>query len=52
MGFALPPLLERLYSEVGNGGFGPGYELCGLSGGFAEDLQGLTLPDLYLTDTD
>ena len=52
MGFALPPLLERLYFEVGNGGLGPGYGLYGLSGGFAEDLQGLTLPDLYLTDTD
>ena len=33
-------------------GFLPGYGLYGLSRGFAEDLQGLTLPDLYLTDTD
>jgi len=24
LGFALPPLLVRLYREVGNGGFGPG----------------------------
>ncbi len=24
LGFALPPLLVRLYTEVGNGGFGPG----------------------------
>ena len=51
MGFALPPLLERLYLEVGNGGFGPGFGLYGISGGFAEDLQGLTLPDLYISET-
>ncbi|HEV7403649.1 MAG TPA: SMI1/KNR4 family protein [Chthoniobacteraceae bacterium] len=24
LGFALPPLLRRLYGEIGNGGFGPG----------------------------
>jgi hypothetical protein len=27
LGFALPPLLKRIYLEVGNGGFGPGYGL-------------------------
>jgi SMI1 / KNR4 family (SUKH-1) len=27
LGFALPPFLRRLYLEVGNGGFGPGYGL-------------------------
>lgn len=29
----LPPLLRRLYLEVGNGGFGPGYGLLGLRDG-------------------
>jgi hypothetical protein len=29
----LPPLLRRLYLEVANGGFGPGYGLLGLRGG-------------------
>jgi hypothetical protein len=27
LGFAIPPLLRRLYTEVGNGGFGPDYGL-------------------------
>jgi hypothetical protein len=29
----LPPLLHRLYLEVGNGGFGPGYGLLGVAEG-------------------
>ncbi|WP_144121728.1 hypothetical protein [Catellatospora sichuanensis] len=32
-GVTLPPLLRRLYLEVGNGGFGPGYGLAGLRNG-------------------
>jgi len=28
-GFPLPGLLRRLYAEVGNGGFGPGYGIPG-----------------------
>lgn len=32
LGFALPPLLARLYREVGNGGFGPEYTLFPLIG--------------------
>jgi hypothetical protein len=27
LGFSLPPLLQRLYLEVADGGFGPGYGL-------------------------
>ena len=27
LGFALPPLLKRVYLEVGNGGFGPAHGL-------------------------
>lgn len=30
LGFALPPFLKRVYLEVGNGGFGPGYGLAPL----------------------
>lgn len=33
IGYKLPPLLFRLYSEVGNGGFGPDYGLLGIDGG-------------------
>ena len=36
-GFQLPPLLKRLYSDVGNGGFGPGYGLLGVTGGVPDD---------------
>jgi hypothetical protein len=31
LGFAFPPLFRRVYLEVGNGGFGPGYGLLGLT---------------------
>jgi len=47
LGFALPPLLKRLYVELGNGGFGPGYGLIGMSGGIPDDL-GCTAPESYL----
>jgi hypothetical protein len=33
IGYKLPRLLVRLYSEVGNGGFGPDYGLLGIDGG-------------------
>ncbi|MFB8081720.1 SMI1/KNR4 family protein [Streptomyces sp. NPDC056013] len=32
LGFALPPLLARLYREVANGGYGPDYQLLPLIG--------------------
>jgi hypothetical protein len=38
LGAPLPPLLRRLYLEIGNGGFGPGYGILGLAGGFADDV--------------
>lgn len=47
LGFALPVLLRRLYSEVGNGGFGPGAGLLGVKGGYT-DLDGRTLAESYL----
>lgn len=36
-GRPLPPLLRRLYLQVGNGGFGPGYGILGLRGGHTTD---------------
>ena len=39
LGFELPPLLQRIYREIGNGGchLGPGYGLLGLPGGYDND---------------
>lgn len=34
LGFPLPPLLRLLYTEVANGGFGPGLGIVGTPGGF------------------
>jgi hypothetical protein len=47
LGFALPPLLWRLYLEVGNGGFGPGAGLGGVDGGYT-DVDGRTLSAAYV----
>jgi len=46
LGFALPPVLKQIYVEIGNGGFGPGYGLIGLTNGIPNDL-GKTGPELY-----
>lgn len=48
LGFFLPRLLKQLYSAIGNGGFGPGYGLTGLTGGMADDT-GSTAPTTYLS---
>jgi hypothetical protein len=42
-------LLRRLWTEVGNGGFDPGYGLLGLEGGLGEETQGMTTAELYLS---
>jgi len=47
LGFALPPLLKQLFLEFGNGGFGPGYGLIGMTGG-APDDTGKTALEIYL----
>lgn len=51
LGFPLPPLLVRCYTEVGNGGFGPGHGLIGMEAGdgdgFRHDLTDSFLADLY-----
>jgi hypothetical protein len=39
VGGPLPRTLKRLYLEVANGGFGPGYGVLGLDGGFTDDLR-------------
>jgi len=46
LGFALFPLLRRMYKEVANGGFGPGYGLVGLSRGY-RDEEGRSLCAVY-----
>lgn len=45
-GQPLPRLLGRLYLEVGNGGFGPGYGILGVRGGHTDDLHH-TAVDLF-----
>src|SRR5438552_9489750 len=46
LGFALPSLMKRVYTEIGNGGFGPGYGLIGLTNG-VPDHTGETGPAIY-----
>lgn len=36
LGFSLPPLLKTLYARLANGGFGPGFGLMGVVGGYCE----------------
>jgi hypothetical protein len=48
VGYPLPGLLRRLYLEVGNGGFGPGYGILGVRGGHGDDY-GRTAIDLDRT---
>jgi SMI1 / KNR4 family (SUKH-1) len=38
LGFDLPRLLKSCYLEIANGGFGPGYGVIGLEGGYASDF--------------
>jgi hypothetical protein len=45
LGFALPQLLQEILLKIGNGGFGPGYGLIGVVGGYA-DSKGEHLVEL------
>src|SRR5262245_1609670 len=45
IGFELPQLLREIFLGIGNGGFGPGYGLIGVEGGYA-DFKGVRLVDL------
>ena len=48
LGFRLPRFLARLYLEVGNGGFGPGYGFVGFAGGTPDvDSSAADLVSLY-----
>lgn len=46
IGARLPPLLRRLYLQVGNGGFGPAYGVLGVDGGHPDDYK-RTAVDLF-----
>ena len=46
LGLRIPHVLRSVYAEVGNGGFGPGYGLMGLPGGFTDD-RGNSAVQLY-----
>jgi hypothetical protein len=49
LGFPLPPLLREIYQNLANGGFGPGYGLVGLAGGYTfEDFGDLPLVEYHL----
>lgn len=50
LGFPLPAVLKRLYIEVANGGFGPGYGMAGVDGCGA-DLGNNDLVALHLGRT-
>jgi hypothetical protein len=45
LGFGLPELLRRLYLDIGNGGFGPGYGIFPIPSGEADG--GRTILSLY-----
>jgi hypothetical protein len=46
LGFSLPDSLIQIYTQVANGGFGPGYGILGVGGGWTDDL-GNTAERLY-----
>jgi hypothetical protein len=48
LGFAVAPLLRRVYLEIGNGGFGPGYGLLGVVNGATDGCNdAVTLYEEY-----
>ena len=50
LGFALPPLLVALYSALANGGFGPGYGLRGMVGGYGTPATPLGNGEIFRSD--
>jgi hypothetical protein len=48
VGFRFPQFLCRLWTEVANGGFGPGCGIFGVEGGFEEERELLTIAPFYL----
>jgi hypothetical protein len=49
LGFRFHPLLKRLYLEIANGGFGPGYGLIRLGGPNDVDKEPAALPSSYVS---
>jgi hypothetical protein len=47
-----PELLKRCYTEIGNGGFGPGYGLTGLPGGYESSWGDLVQTTAELRELD
>lgn len=47
LGFPLPPSLRAIYSQVANGGFGPGYGFVGVAGGARETVYEADLATAY-----
>jgi hypothetical protein len=45
LGVSLPPLLKTLYSEIANGGFGPGGGFYGIAGGYGSVESGTSADD-------
>lgn len=41
LGFPMPALLKACYLNIGNGGFGPGYGVIGIEGGYTSDYGNL-----------
>ncbi len=46
--FSLPPVLRALYTQLANGGFGPGYGIDGVLGGYHSDSYGESMVFRYL----
>jgi len=47
IGLQLPSLLRRMYTDIANGGFGPGYGFIGVDGGATDDV-GKSIVSLYV----
>ena len=48
LGFPLPAALTAIYRKLANGGFGPGFGILGVEGGYTDpDLGGLTLIEFH-----
>lgn len=41
LGLTIPPLLKACYLSIGNGGYGPGYGIIGVEGGYSSDYGDL-----------
>src|SRR5262245_61830807 len=52
LGLRLPPLLRRIYLEVADGGFGPGYGLLPLRRGRPEHGQERSVVETYAMFTE